>query len=479
MWQQLGPPCDWNDFMRQSAIRVISPAILAGLVLGVLALAYYGRLLQPGVVLFSSDSNLGATAFNERTMSQSLLSRFYGAFPLLGVESTGAVLPNNLAIWMLGAGLYNNWIFAVHMVLSSVLFVAYLRRCLCGWVACLVGGMVAFWVGSNFTLSYAGHVGKFEVLAGAAAFLWLLDISVGSGRWPWVVLAGGAFGVMFPDQPDLALFVGLPLGAYAAFRYGQRFRWRPWPVFSRLAVIVVMALLVSGPALLGAYLSNVTVVEGAKNEASHDDAKSKWEFATQWSVPPDETIDLIAPNYFGIRSGEPDGPYWGRTGRSAGWEQTHQGFMNFRLESIYIGAIPITLALFAVMAALMGRGREKSESKNQKRMSEPQRSGGMGQADEAPLAAPSTLDALPADRRAEILFWGAVAAISLLMAYGKYFPLYALFYKLPVVDSIRNPNKFLQVLQLALGILAAYGLDCAVKWHRPKADCRRDALSRS
>ena len=62
-------------------------------------------------------------------------------------------------------------------------------------------------------------------------------------------------------------------------------------------------------------------------------------------------------------------------------------------------------------------------------------------------------------RRAEIIFWGCVAMITLLLTFGKFFPLYALFYQLPMVSSIRNPNKFLQVFQLALGILAAYGLD--------------------
>src|SRR5450759_3978876 len=70
------------------------------------------------------------------------------------------------------------------------------------------------------------------------------------------------------------------------------------------------------------------------------------------------------------------------------------------------------------------------------------------------------------DRRAEIIFWGCVAVMSLLLAFGKFFPLYAMFYKLPLVSSIRNPNKFLQVFQWVLGILAAYGLDGMLRWKR-------------
>ena len=62
----------------------------------------------------------------------------------------------------------------------------------------------------------------------------------------------------------------------------------------------------------------------------------------------------------------------------------------------------------------------------------------------------------------EIWFWLAAMALTLLLAFGKYFPLYQLFYQLPLVGSIRNPNKFLQIFQLALAILAAHGLNLAV-----------------
>jgi hypothetical protein len=41
----------------------------------------------------------------------------------------------------------------------------------------------------------------------------------------------------------------------------------------------------------------------------------------------------------------------------------------------------------------------------------------------------------------------------------KFLPVYPLFYHLPIVGFIRNPDKFLQVMQLGIGILAAYGLD--------------------
>ena len=124
----------------------------------------------------------------------------------------------------------------------------------------------------------------------------------------------------------------------------------------------------------------------------------------------------------GWRTGEPEGPYWGRTGRSAGWETTHNGFMNFRLESVYIGILPLIFAVYAIFTYV--------GSKN---------------------------------RRADLIFWGLATTVALLLAFGKYAPFYQLFYHLPGMSSIRNPNKFLHVFQIGLAMLAAFGAhQCAL-----------------
>lgn len=229
--------------------------------------------------------------------------------------------------------------------------------------------------------------------------------------------------------------------------------WMPL-LRAALAMGGVFALLALAP-VFGIYQANTAGIVGQEKSVPEE----RWLFATQWSVPPNETIDLIAPNYFGIRSGEPGGPYWGATGQSAGWTQTHKGFMNFKLESIYIGAIPVVLALFAVVAALWGRKDGGWEVEH-------------GRGNHEPLTINHAPSAFWSDRRAEILFWGAAALITLLLAYGKYFPLYVLLYQLPVVNNIRNPNKFLQVFQLCLGILAAYGLDTALPYGKQTTDRR-------
>ena len=257
----------------------------------------------------------------------------------------------------------------------------------------------------------------------------------------WSILAGGVIGFMLLEQLDVALFFGFILSAYALFLAIRQGRANGTWAKSAVALILMggVALLLAASTMLGGYASNVKGAVSMQTESPQE----KWEYVTQWSWPPDECIDFIAPGYMGWRSGESVGPYWGRMGRSAGWEQTRQGFMNFKLENMYLGIIPILLALFAILTGVMGKGPDDRR-----------------QTTDAGLST-EALGRKRDDgrRRAEIIFWGCVAGITLLLAFGKFFPLYALFYKLPFVNSIRNPNKFLQVFQLTLGILAAYGLD--------------------
>ena len=398
--------------------------IVAGTV--VMVLITFRNLLASSVVLFSTDNNIGAESLLKAVIPDSFIGGWNDS-ELLG---SGGILPvawSYVLLWLSPLRMYMNWIHALDLALGSLFLVYFLRQRMLGWGAAALAGLGSFWVGSNMTLVYSGHNGKFAVMMLAAVALWLIERAVQTKSWQLSVLIGGVVGLAFNEQPDFALFVCLFVGAYYLFAL-IREEGVNYKSFARLFLpCVAVIVLVAGPGAIGSYFSFVKGVVAV----SEEDPQAKWEFCTQWSLPSDETIDLIAPGYMGLRSGEPEGPYWGRTGRSAGWERTHQGFMNFRLDSIYIGAIPIILALFAILAALLGRS--ESQFFDVKK------------------------------RRYDVFFWGTVFIISLLLSYGKYFPLYGLFYQLPMMSNIRNPIKFIVVFQVAVGILAAYGLDYAIK----------------
>lgn len=391
-----------------------------------MALLVFKDVLPPGMILFSTDNNIGVEQFFKAALPGSFLGT-WNNFELLGSSGLSALTWSYATLWLLPLRFYVNWIHALDLGVGTLFVMLFVRQRNLGWGAAAMAGLAAFWVGTNLTLTYSGHVGKFAVVMLSAVSLWLVERAVRTKRAAWSFVLGGVTGLTFNEQPDFALFFAMLVAGYMLFgvireeglRLGGLVRlFLPW------AVVVI---LIAGPGVIGSYFSYVKGVAAV----SEEDPVAKWEFCTQWSLPTDESIDLIAPGYSGLRSGEPAGPYWGRTGRSAEWDRTRKGFMNFRLDSVYIGAIPVVLALLALASAVSKRG-------------------GTELADER-------------KRRHDIYFWAVAALISLLLSYGKYFPLYRLFYQLPMVSNIRNPIKFIQVFQLALAVLAAYGLDHAIR----------------
>lgn len=368
-----------------------------------------------GGTLMTTDDNIGAVAGYKAQLTAGFGREGWSESPLVGMPSGAAPLNwSNFWIRYLPLRLFANTFHALSLVAGSIALGMYLFKKNLSLGAVIVAALVAFWVGSNFTLIYAGHIRKFSIVFLFCATLVCLDKLFETKRWNWAVIAGALLGIMFLEQQDVALFFGLFAGAYALFlsiSSGEQIKG-----FVRLLPIVVVALMICIGPVLSAYRQNVAGI--ASMEQSREE---KWEFCTQWSQPPGEIIDFIAPGYTGWRSGELDGPYWGKMGRSAGWEQTRQGFMNFRLENTYLGFIPVLLAIFALFSARASTHRRV------------------------------------------IYFWGGAALVSLLLAFGKYTPLYALFWQLPVIHNIRNPNKFIQIFQVTVAILAAFGFDAALK----------------
>jgi hypothetical protein len=385
--------------------------------------------MRGGVVLFSTDDNIGLLSGCARGLPENFLG-WWDDSSLLG-NGIGRVPLNwtSALITTLPLLQFVNLVHAVDLSLAAVLLFALLRRMGCSRASAMFGALVAFWCSSNLALTYGGHIPKFSVLVfGALALLGIKNMAGADGR-AWALLAGGAVGFALVEQQDVGLFFGLFIGAYAVFML-FRMNTVSWQkrVTTFLVPMGIMAAWPAIPSLLQGYTHNIQNVASTAAE----DPAVKWDFVTQWSFPPDEAMALVAPGYIGWRSSEPNGPYWGRLGRSAGWEQTGQGFMNFKLDDWYLGVIPVAFALWACGAAWRQR-----------------------------RAATGALAASPAwsERRAETIFWGCATFIALLLAMGKFSPLYQLFYQLPVVNNIRAPIKFLQVFQVGLGILAAYGMD--------------------
>lgn len=388
--------------------------------LGVLALmVVIFRSVLGGDILFTTDDGIGSLAIRKRVLPDGI-SGWWLDDVLLGFDAGLAVNWTNFLMWLLPLEAFVNWNHAIDLGLASIFLALFLRNRGVALPAIALGIITAFWVGNNLTLTYAGHIGKYGALIFAAAYLWLSDLAVRRKSWAHAVLAGGCLGMMLLEQADVALFCAIFLGPYTLVTCWQAHPKNFGVLVKLLAPLCVVAGLVAIHGVLANYRGNVKDVAVVKQES----AQAKWEFSTQWSWPPEESVDFIAPGYMGWRSHEPKGPYWGRMGRSATWsvQQPNNGFMNFKLENHYMGVIPVALALWAICLFWSKR----------------------------------TTDA---DRRRQLLIWLVITAGTLVLSFGKYVPVYRVLHALPGFSSIRNPNKFMHLFQIGLAILAAYGLD--------------------
>lgn len=370
---------------------------------------------MPGQILFTTDDNVGAIATRASMLPEGFWRTWYHPI-LAGQPMLLSFNWTNLLLMLLPVKLFHNLIHAIDLFIASWALALFFRERGVRCSAAAVGSLTAFWLGSTFFLTYAGHIGKFGVVMFAAVCLWCIEVAAKRKSMAWAMMAGGAMGFMLHEQADVALFFALVLGPYALFAV-----WREsGPDVKALArvvlPVVVLALVVGFRAI---WMARAFFSLDASMEAPPEDRQQVWSYCTQWSWPPEETLEWIAPGYYGWRSGEPTGPYWGRLGRSDGWEQTRQGFPNFKLETLYLGAFPVVLACLSLYLAFGVRRWD----------------------------------------RPDVVFWSLAALITFVLGLGKFTPVYRLFFELPGMSSIRGPVKFMQVTQFALGILAAFGLE--------------------
>ena len=332
----------------------------------------------------------------------------------------------------------------------------YLRLVGLPLAACFGGGLAMAFSGYHFTLFNAGHRGYASMMAYAALMLPLVESALRRPRAAWAAfpLLGVCAVCGLATQPDVMAFLLLLEIAYGVFRVAQlaraegaraffASRWKTWlagVVFALVAFGVfgfgtmrhVFGTVVAGrEAQMEAGGAKEVSAEtaAADPEAAKAAARERWIFATNWSLPPEDMAEFVAPNVRGYDNAFPAAPYWGRIGQSEEWETTGQGFANFRQHSIYLGALGVAIALFAVVGAFCDLRRRSDNGA--------ERNG----------VAPGLA-----------LFWAGAALVAILLALGRFGFLYRLFYHLPMMDKVRGPLKFVHLAEVSVSILFAFGL---------------------
>jgi hypothetical protein len=413
----------------------------------ILSLFFYAVFL-PGHTLFSNDGPLA------RLMSEShkLPERFTGCWQDLNASgyrepSAQPDITYALLLLLKPVGFSKFYAMVALLVLGMGAWF-FFRQSGLAPPACILGSLAAVFNSCFFSDACWGTAA--HTIAVGMTFFALAALMNNSSprRWLRVILAGFAVGMAVTEGADFgaifSLFVAAFILYWAWLDRGPRARNLTVGA-ARLVLVAVCAAVFSARAISDLVATNVIDVSTSRTGVST--AVERWDWATRWSLPKRETLSLIVPGIFGYRCDRPgSSTYWGSIGRDPAWFHyeengrtgpTPAGPQRFTGGGFYAGVTALLIALWAAFQAL----RKKD----------------------------SVFSLI---QRKTLWFWLAMGGASLLLAYGRYAPFYAIFYQLPYVSMIRNPDKFLNVLSLSIVVLFAFGVDGLWRRYMRPADPR-------
>jgi hypothetical protein len=321
-------------------------------------------------------------------------------------------------------GIFQPYIFPqVHIIFNmwllgyfSFLMFRYMKL---SYYASYFGAFALMFSNNIVTLVLAGHLGKFETFAYLPLVLLFFLKGMDAVRIRYFLLSGAFLGIAFlGKEVSTGVYFLFFLASYFAYLIYSKKGIMPFQVYLKTNAKAVKRLIIGFVGLfLVTIMFSMQVIVMLRGIAGKEKMQDKlqipvWEWCTKWSFPPEETIDFIAPGLFGYYTGSQEHPYWGRMGTASYAEH------NMKLNGENLGYIVFVFALFAFIM-----------------------------------------------RRRDSVFLAVSGLILLLISFGKYFPpLYWMIYKIPYMDSFRNPNRFLHIFVFVVCVLSATGMDSFLKY---------------
>ena len=276
----------------------------------------------------------------------------------------------------------------------------------------LIGSAISALTPYTFGLINAGHLNKIFSMAYIpwviAAAIYLIDRTTIKAI---LFLALATALQLWANHPQVAYYTWMVIGFYYVWMVVSSLntisiKRSIYPLVGIVAGLILALFMVSDP-YLDIYKFQKHSNRGARSvldRSNQTESGTDWNYATQWSFHPLETISFIYPYHYGLQntSDPKRGAYW--------------GFMPFTQSTHYLGLVAI---IFAILGALLKK--------------------------------PDKL---------EWIFW-AITALTLITGFGSYLPvLYKPFYSLlPFFSKFRIPSMIYMLLAITVPFLAARGID--------------------
>ncbi|HSH02230.1 MAG TPA: oligosaccharide flippase family protein [Anaerolineae bacterium] len=249
---------------------------------------------------------------------------------------------------------------------------------------------------------------------------------------PWLILGAGFLGVqVMAGHIEITLYTLLVMGALSAWRLLWGWRTLSWRTLLRPAIwlltLVFLGLMLSAIQLIPLYeIASVNFREGSASLAE----------VRGWGFPPRRALTFVLPDFFGNPA---DHGY--RDAFTGQWTPlttnyhdqlnphgattTNWGIKNYVEGGVYLGLLPLFLAILGIIAAFR----------------------------------PTHLNSATAieRRRLHTSFFSILSFFSIGFIFGT--PLYALIYALPFFNQLHSPFRWIFPLSLSVAVLTGFGWD--------------------
>lgn len=284
-------------------------------------------------------------------------------------------------------------LYLIHLIVSIVAIYFFAKDLIKRKKAALIAATVYWLTGSIFSLIYAGHEGRLIVNCLLPLVLLFLNRGLDGKGFYYFALAGLAYGAsILSPHVQMAYYLGMITTIFFAMKAISKYKFEIYRPIIYYILFAIITFLFAAPLILSL---NSYVPFSLRAGAGRGYA-----WATSYSMPPEETLNLITPHFSGLLNN-----YWGRN--------------FFKLHTEYIGILPLILALVGILYAW-----KKRETK----------------------------------------FFTGWAIFALIFSWGGHTPIYRIFYHLMWgVNKFRAPAQIFYTLAFSIAILAAIGANQLLK----------------
>lgn len=383
----------------------------------ILSALFLGSSLLPSSMLFGTDflaGDLMTRKFIAETHGVPFWQPYvFGGVPFVDANPADLFYPFSFLIRFLKIIPYYSetpWLYLIHFALAGLFIYLLLTELGLGRLPSVVAGISYMFTGQIVSLIYAGHVGKIIVCCFLPGLFWLIHRGVRLRRWREFVWAGGLLGcVLLSPQIQMAYYSLVVAGLFWVVLFVRKLWIEKNKVLIPKDIVSFVSFPVIGLMLAAilyipfySYIQNFSPRAGGEGRGI--------EFAKSWSMPPEETINAIIPDFSGMSIGNTSyDTYWGRN--------------VFKLHSEYIGVLPLLLAVLGI--ALFWKDK---------------------------------------DKKYYLLFFIGLLILGLLFAWGAYTPFFSLFYTfLPYYKKLRASGMAFFLVSFATACLAGFGAEAMLK----------------